>query len=163
MATLDILVNDRKVLHRITVPLRRGESPERLIYGLPEVIRWIREDVPKMTTGRLKAAQTPSEQLDDILHRWTAGKQIPYRRHLNDLMPGADEVWEFKTADLRIFGWLCAPRVFIAVRGGYADWYKPPAKLSYETARKEVLVARTKLDLDEPKFATGEYDDLVGV
>jgi len=79
-----------------------------------------------------------------------------------DLMPATDEVWEFKTADLRIFGWLYRPRVFIAALLGYADFYKPPSPVgSYEDARKHVMSIRNTLDLDEPKYATGTFDDLV--
>ena len=161
MATLDTLVVDQK-LHRITVPLGRKESHERLIYGSPEALRWMREDVPVMTTGRLRAAQTPFEQLDSILHRWTAGYPIRYRTHLFDLMPGSDETWELKTVDLRIFGWIYRPQIFIAVCGGYADWYKPPdKKLNYEDDRRLILRERAALDLDEPKFVKGMFHELV--
>jgi hypothetical protein len=81
-------------------------------------------DVPKLETGRLNSSLTPSEQLDDILHTWIAGEQVRYSRMFQDLMPAEDEVWEMKTADLRIFGWMYLPRYFIAVFGDYADHQK---------------------------------------
>jgi hypothetical protein len=163
MATIDILVEEQK-LQRITVPLRKGETHERLIYGLPEMLRWMREDVPKMPCGRLNAAQSPAEQLDYILYRWIAGKPIIFRKQLSDLMPMSDEVWEFKTPDTRVFGWMYRERVFIATHGGYADHYKVPTKKRlYADDRQEVVRQRDALDIDPPKFKGGLFDDLVRV
>lgn len=163
MATLHILIGrSPAALHKIEVPLGRGEQPERLVYGFPEFVRWIKEDLPALETGRLKAADKPEEQLDNILYRWIAGKEVSYGRMFKDLMPGPEEIWELKTADLRVFGWMYKPRVFIAVFGDYADLYKgrnPVA--SYTSARTKVKNARNILDIDEPKFATGSFDDLV--
>ena len=66
-----------------------------------------------------------------------------------DLTPATDEVWEFKTADLRIFGWIYRPKVFIAGILGYADHYKSPSYLrSYDDARNRVVAMRNTLDLD---------------
>jgi hypothetical protein len=135
-----------------------------LIYGLPEFVKWLDEELPKLVPGRLRATETPQEQLDNLFYRWVSGKRIIYDRMFKDLMPMSDEVWEMKTVDLRIFGWLYKPCVFVAVFGDYADLYKPPnVKASYEAARRRVMQVRDNLDLDEPKFATGVFDDLVHV
>lgn len=163
MATI-LTLCARTELFEITVPLNKGEFPERFIYGFPEFIQWMAKDVSQLNAGRLQAAQSPAEQLDDILYRWTAGRRMRYGRWFQDLMPRSDEVWEMKSADLRIFGWIHRPRYFIAVFGDYADFYKGrnPTK-SYESARRTVISSRLRLDLDEPKFATGTFDDLVSV
>lgn len=100
--------------------------------------------------------------MDDILRRWITGKPLRYGNVVKDLMPADDEVWELKTADLRVFGWIVQPRKYIAVLGGYADHYKGPnCSARYEAARKHVMAVRSAIDLDEPKFAAGNYDDLV--
>jgi hypothetical protein len=120
------------------------------------------KEVPQMVSGKINASQTPHEQLDDILRKWITGKPMRYQNWLKDLMPRGDEVWELKTADLRIFGWIYRPRKFIAVFGGYADHYKSrrgPAL--YAAAIKRVVVARDGLDLDPPKYVTGVFDALV--
>ena len=79
-----------------------------------------------------------------------------------DLMPIRDEVWEMKTADIRVFGWMYRPRVFIAVFGDCADTYKgKSATASYEVAKRRVVRERDRLDLDDPKFTPGVFDDLV--
>lgn len=162
MATITTLSGPDGPLSGIVVPLPVGVLPERSFYGCGEFMETFAGELPRWTTGRLKAAQTPAEQMDDILEKWIRGKKIRYGKMFQDLMPGTDEVWELKTADLRIFGWIYRPKVFIAARLGYADLYKPPnPRLSYEDARKFVMDVRQKLDIDPPKFTGGNYDALV--
>jgi len=80
----------------------------------------------------------------------------------HDMLPKEHAVWELKTADLRIFGWLCQPREFIAVCGGFKDDYEEPTKTkNYGDDRDRVIAARNALALDEPKFVTGAFDELV--
>ncbi len=87
-----------------------------------------------------------------------------YERHFKDLTPQRDEVWEFKMTDVRIFGWMYRPRVFIAVLGEYADFFKGTAKSrNYSDAIKTVKSARDRLALDEPKYVGGKFDELVSV
>lgn len=164
MATLNSLAGPKGPLVQISVRLPTGKQPERMFYADQECKRWIFEDVPKLVTGVLNAPLTPREQAYDMLGRWIGGKELRYDRALKDLTPRDAEVWEHKTADLRVFGWMHKPRIFIAVFGGYADDYKGPTrKKSYEDAVRRVENYRTALNLDEPKFVTGTYDDLVRV
>lgn len=161
MATLLKLL-ELNVLAEITVPLAYGEFPGRWIYGFPEMHRWMVEDLPQLEPGRLKATETPLEQFDNILYKWISGKDIRYTRMFQDLMPKQYEVWELKTADLRVFGWMYRPRKFISVFGDYADDYKGRRQAkSYNDAIEKVLKARNYLDLDEPKFVDGVFYDLV--
>lgn len=161
MATLSTLSGPDGDLFNITVPLRRGMLPERSFYALPPFVAWMTSEVPAMTTGRLNAAQSPAEQLDSILKTWLSGNPMRYRQVMQDLMPLKDEVWELKTPDLRIFGWLYRPKVFIASCGGYADDYKHPTKTkTYDAAKRQVLNDRERLDLDPPKFTSGAFDAL---
>ena len=163
MATLHRLL-ESNILDEIVVPLEDGEFPSRWFYCFPEFRRWMNEELPKLKTGRLKSTESPREQFDNILYRWTSGKTIKYDKVFKDLMPRRDEVWEMKTVDLRLFGWMCQPRKYIAVFGDYADLYKSPSmKASYGTALSRVLRARARLNLDEPKYCSGVFDDLVCV
>lgn len=162
MATLDILLA-RQELVRILVPTD-GAPRKRWIYGLPKFPGWLQNDLPKLETGRLQAVETPEEQVDNALYRWITGKPIAYDRQFYDLMPRADEVWEMKTADIRIFGWMYRPLKFIAVFGDYADLYKGAKKSrSYDAAIRRVKSERDRLNFDEPKFVTGTFDELVCV
>lgn len=79
-------------------------------------------------------------------------------------MPQKDEVWEMKTPDIRIFGWIYQPLKFVVVFGDYADLYKGRnARRSYDDAVQRVKNRRDGLDLDPPKFAAGTFDELVSV
>jgi hypothetical protein len=91
-----------------------------------------------------------------------AGDPMREGRWFHDLTPKENGVWELKTFDLRIFGWMYRPREFIAFRGGYADDYKEPTKTkNYADERRAVVEARDALPLDNEKFVVGDYDDLV--
>ena len=115
-----------------------------------------------MVTGRLESALTPKEQLVERLRQWMAGDPMSYGPMFRDMNPREDEVWELKTADLRIFGWMYRPLEFVAVRGGYTDDYKDPTKIkNYADDRREVVKARDALPLDGDKFTTGGFDELV--
>lgn len=162
MATIHSLIS--RGLVEIKMPLERRERQKRWLYGVPEFEEWLREALPNLTPGRLGAADSPMEQVDFRLHQWIAGEEIRYERHLKDLMPVGDEIWEFKTADVRIFGWIYRPNVFIAVLGEYADLFKSRSKTkNYGDAVKAVKMARDRLPLDEPKFWGGKFDELVSV
>jgi hypothetical protein len=114
MATIARLLGSSGPLTDVTVPLGENENQKRWIYGMPDFMRWLRE-VPQLPPGRLNAEDPPSEQLDNLLYKWIAGKDMKYGRTLKDLMSKEDEVWEMKTADLCIFGWMFRAVIFIAV------------------------------------------------
>jgi hypothetical protein len=161
MATFDSLLTSKKLIP-VALRLRRGQFPERKIYAYPECVEWMRNEVPKMITGRVASDFTPLEQLVERLRQWIAGDPMEYGRMFHDMDPRTDDVWEMKTADLRIFGWMYRPRQFIAVRGGYADDYKEPTKIkTYADDRREVVKARDALPLDGEKFVTGGFNGLV--
>jgi hypothetical protein len=122
----------------------------------------MRNEVPKMVTGRVRSDFSPKEQLIERLRQWMSGDPMAYGRMFKDMVPRTDEVWEMKTADLRLFGWIYRPREFIAVRGGYADDYKEPTKTkNYADDRRAVVRARDALPLDGDKLAKGEFNELV--
>jgi hypothetical protein len=162
MATLITLSGPDGPLTHVQVPLGIGVQPQRSFYACPEFMRGVEDDLPKWVTGKLNAAQTPQEQMRSILLRWISGREMVWERHFKDLMPMGTEAWEMKTADLRLFGWMYRPRVFIASFLGYADDYKGlKPKRHYSDAVQRVMTSRNSVDLDLPKFTSGEYDALV--
>jgi hypothetical protein len=161
MATIHTLAGAGGPLTLVAVPLGR-ERPLRSIYGLNRFTDWMANELPNLQTGRLKGKETPQQQLDFRLYQWISGRPIVYDRMFNDLMPHTDEIWEMKTLDVRVFGWMHRPLIFVAVFGDYADLYKGrTATRSYETAKADVIAARGRLDLDLPKFTGGTFDELV--
>jgi hypothetical protein len=161
MATFDKIVEEKQIV-RVRLRLPRGRSDVRELYAFPECLDWMRRKVPTMVTGRVASAFTPAEQLMLRLTQWIVGDEIVHNRMFKDMEPQSHGVWELKTADLRIFGWIYRPRKFIAVRGGYTDDYKEPTKTKYYgDDKRAVLAARNALPLDGGKFVLGDFDDLV--
>lgn len=161
MATFTTLLNEQRLFTRVILQLPRGQFHERKIYAYPECVQWM-QTVRQMATGRVGCDFTPQEQLVERLRQWMSGDPMEYGRMFHDMRPHGDHVWEIKTADLRIFGWMYRRREFIAVRGGYADDYKEPTKTkSYADERRQVIQAREALPLDGAKFVTGEFNELI--
>ena len=158
MATIDSLIGTRLV--RITVPLEANEGqPIRRIFGLPEVEKWMREDLPKLPTEP-RAAMSPPLELDDLLFNYISSKgKLVYNKTFKDLIPAQNEVWELRTYQLRIFGWFYRKDDFIAVFASPKRALKGPA--AYADAQKKVLSARERLPLDEPKFVGGVIYNVV--
>jgi len=160
MATFEKLIEDR-LLIQVAPKLPHGQFHERKVFAFPECVEWMKS-VKEMKTGRFQCASSPLEQLVERLRQWIAGEEIARDRMFHDMRPVSDNVWEMKTVDLRVFGWMYRKRQFIAVSGGFADHYKPPTKIrTYADDRRAVVAARDALPLDGQKFATGDFNDLI--
>jgi len=161
MATLAKLCEEKALLMG-KPPLKFGEFEERGFYAFPALITWIRDEVRNRPTGRINSAMTPNEQFVQLLRLWVTGEEIAEGPIFHDMLPKEHGVWEMKTHDLRIFGWLYRPRQFIAVCGGFKDDYEPPTKIkNYADDRQRVIDARDALPLDGDKFVMGKYHELV--
>lgn len=161
MATPDKI----STLTLIKIPLGRREFADRQFYAMPSFVRFLRETLPVANVGVLGARETPKAQMDTLLRKWIAGKPMAQNRAFSNLRPTTQAVWEMKTVDLRVFGWIYRPKVFIAAFVGLADDYKSqrgqPPKESYDDARDRVVWIRNQLNLDPPSHTTGAYNDLV--
>src|SRR5665213_2293709 len=91
-------ISNLPTVTRIQVPLGRKEFDEREFYALPSFMLFIEQILPAAAPGVIAARETPRKQIDSV--------------------------WEMKSVDLRIFGWMHKPRCFVAVFGGLADDYK---------------------------------------
>jgi hypothetical protein len=74
---------------------------------------------------------------------------VNYRK----LEPHAEHVWELKTIDVRLFGWLATKGTIILVCGTLKENVKN-YKL-YAPFIQEVIAFRDALDLNPPKVITG--------
>lgn len=159
MATFEKLLED-KIIIPVRVRLPRGQFYERKMFAFPECVEWMKS-VKDMKTGRVQSDMTPLEQLTERLRQWLSGHPMVYGRMFHDMKPTTDNVWEMKTADLRVFGWMYRKSQFIAVNGGYADDYKEPTKIrNYADDRRAVVAARNAFPLDGEKLAVGDKNGL---
>jgi hypothetical protein len=160
MATFEKLLKDGLVTP-VVLKLRRGQFYERKLYALPECVDWMKT-IPHMATGRIASDMTPQEQFVERVRQWLAGEHMEDDRRFHDMRPKDHHVWELKTSDLRIFGWMYRPRQFIAARGGFADDFKGQTRTkSYDQEKNLVVKLRNDLPLDGDKFVTGEFHELI--
>ena len=136
---------------------------ERELYAFPDCLKWMKETVPKFETGRQNSAHTPAEQMILRVQQWLSGAPLQKGPMFKELeFPKDNDVWELKTSDLRMFGWMYQPKKFIVASCGYADHYKEPTKTkNYADDVRAVMDARQALPLDGAKFVKGKFDELV--
>lgn len=156
MATPQTLCEKEK-LFKLDVPLSPGENVERVIYLSQRIIDWFKT-VPEMSTSIMGLEEAPDEQLDALLHDYITGAPLSYDKRFKKLNPRSQDVWELKTADLRIFGWFYRRNVFVAVAGEekrrLQDLYG-----MYAGYVGEVVRFRNDLPLDEPKYLPGALEN----
>ncbi|MGG7519660.1 hypothetical protein ACQ3G6_17430 [Allorhizobium undicola] len=153
MATLAELVAARE-LRKIALPrLGRHEYEERFIFGLPEFFAWLQTTAREATPFYAGQAAV-KYQIHDFLKQYITGKPLTSPRMFRTMRPVKDDIYELKTADVRIFGWFYRKDVFIAVKGDLFCNVKFDESL-YEAHRIECLRVRGIINLDEPKFVAG--------
>jgi len=159
MATIATLLG--KELIKITVPLGPNEGqPIREIFAVPCVGDWIKNTLPGLPT-EAGAGSTPQEELDELLFHFISSKgRLVYGKMFKDLMPAGDEVWELKTYQLRIFGWMYRKDQFIAVVPRRAVEVKRGTR-GYDAAKKKVIDTRNRIPLDGPKFVGGVISNVI--
>jgi hypothetical protein len=156
MATLAILIGCGDLI-ALGGGLNDDEQPERLIYAFPHVVNWLDEVLPALKSFYSETDLTPIEQMDILLHDFVSGADFSYYERSHSMTPLDRGVWELKTTDLRIFGWFIKRGVFVAANIDAMDRIKSLGL--YTGYRDNTVYRRNHLNLDEPKFLIGGYDD----
>jgi hypothetical protein len=161
MATLTNLAKAERELVAIDVPLDGADQVWRCIYGTPDFIRWLNEILPNLETRILGGEVTPYDQVDAIFNDYVVGEPMQMDRRFKKLSRTPDEfVWEFKTPDIRIFGWIPMRDAFVCAVGDMKDDIE--ARNLYGRYIAQTIYARNNLDLDDPKYvASTEYHDVL--
>lgn len=160
MATVIELCEDG-ALERIDVPLDANEQTWRRIYGTPEFIRWLEEKLPLLETTVIGGDTEPLEQVDAVFHEYIVGDRMVQDVRFKSLSWTPDySIWEFKTADIRVFGWVPEKDVFICTFGDMKDDIELYNR--YGRYIVQTKYVRDNLDLDEPKFiGSKDYSDVL--
>jgi hypothetical protein len=163
MATLSTLVTDDAIVE-IEVILDGGQLPWRKLYGFPPtgqenyLVPWLRDTLPTMISVT-DAEDTPEEQVYGLLELYAVGEPLVLGKMYRPLFPHKQGVWEFKTADVRIFGWFPQRDHFIGV---FADDATHIHQHNLHTGYvNEVIRLRRNLDLDKPRFIAGADQNVV--
>lgn len=137
-----------------------GKEVKRKIYIGESAGRWINENLKELQPdGFYDGALRPREQLVDVFRRFMIGEPI------NDLPPKTlrphkDGIHELRSHDLRVFGWFWRQAAFIAGSAASAKDLKDNS-VTYFQCMEVCMTLRGRLDLDDPKFITGDIDDIL--
>lgn len=160
MATLGALAKAGKEIVRIDVELDEG-LPHRFLYGTPRFIDWIEKQLPKLKTGLMASDLEPYDQVFERFRQYIVGTQLRGDRRFAPLSCNPELwVWELKTTDVRIFGWVPKMDHFVCCFGCHADLVKE--KKLYPAFIREVDRTRRDIDLDPPKaIEFKEYENVL--
>ncbi|MBY2993801.1 hypothetical protein HF263_04085 [Rhizobium leguminosarum] len=160
MATLDEL-DQNESLVRMDVELEAGEQSWRRIYATPQFLQWLHNDLPNLETTIVGGDSEPDEQVDAVFHEFVIGECMDFDRRFKALSRTPDLfVWEFKTPDIRIFGWIPERDVFICCFGDHKDEIELYNRYGRYMAQTEYV--RNNLDLDPPKaIESKDYEDVL--
>jgi hypothetical protein len=158
MATLAELVG-RQELVRLGGGLLPNEQVQGRLYAFPHVIDWFENVLPVLQSELGDGRQDPLEQVDDLVHDFVAGTNLDYWERSHSMRPEVPGVWELKTPDVRLFGWFHLRLTFVIAEVNTA--FKCKKHDLYPGYRDSVIRRRDALDLNEPKFITGSYEDVL--
>lgn len=159
MATLEQLCNDGIIV--AIDPLEPDELGWRRLYATPDFITWLDQSLPVLHHNPLYTDLTPLEQVFATFSEYVAGENFASDRRFKKLSWTPDQsVWEFKTDEVRIFGWIPCKDSFICCYGDSKDTVVTLNLVGRYIAQTSRV--RQLLDLDEPKYVNGHgYNDVI--
>lgn len=142
-------------------PLDDGEQPWRTLYATPEFITWFDGVLPEMGHNELYSDLTPYEQVFAVFDEYVSGEPFSDDRRFKKLTYNPDRyVWEFKTDEVRVFGWVPKKDCFICCFGESKDVVE--TLKSYPRFMARTSYVRETMELDEPKcIESGKYRDVI--
>ncbi|MCR9112381.1 MAG: hypothetical protein NXH84_03855 [Rhodobacteraceae bacterium] len=142
-------------------PLEEDELPWRTLYGTIAFLEWLENDLPNLDHDPMFASLSPLEQLFAAFAEYASGDMLLTDRRFKKLSCTPERfVWEIKTEDVRVFGWVPTKDTFLCCYGDSADRIK--IEDSYGRYIAQTVYVRENMDLDEPKFvASGALEDVV--
>lgn len=119
MATLEQLEAGGHLI-RYEADLEHWEMPNRYITHAPQFGTWF-ESVLKTECAKRGRNLSPYEQVELLFYDFIVGRPMAYSVNYRKLEPHPRNVWELKTVDVRVFGWLTRRCHFLAVCGDLKD------------------------------------------
>ena len=123
MSTIEDLVASGAI-SRIEVEMTGREQAQRLLYGTPGFIEWLRKVINGEEPDSSAGQATVAEQIDQLFHAYLSGAPLIHMRQFRYIRAEENAVWELKTPDARIFGWFMKRDCFVCVFGDWADKVK---------------------------------------
>jgi hypothetical protein len=156
MATLEQLESGGQI-SRHDAELETWELSKRMISFTSNFGKWLSQlkSAPKKRGRTL----TPFEEINQSFFAFVMGKPMAFGVDYRKLEPHGNHVWEFKTLEMRVFGWFPRKAHFLAVCGEFKD--NLPNNKAYKPFIEQVIKFREALALDEPKAILGVGKDAV--
>ncbi|WP_068489887.1 hypothetical protein [Paramagnetospirillum marisnigri] len=127
-------------------------------------MKWFRSVVPSLPRDR-DVDLTPKRALDNLFCDFVTGVSLETPKSIREITPHKAGIWEFKTLDLRVFGFFEKIDLFIATHGATYDETHIPHPKTGETlfthsefGAKSASVAK---DLGTTIICSGKYDDVI--
>lgn len=143
---------DQGLLIKLDADLPGGQQELRMTYLHPRVQKWLESDLhdlePRWTTEL-----SPAEQLAAFVEIWASGDAILIGHQVKPLVHLGDGIWEFKTEDIRMFGWFVARDCFIC--SAIDDATRVKSLHLYRPYCEQACRDRDALPLSGAKFVSG--------
>lgn len=142
-------------------PLEPDELPWRILYATTDFLHWAATVLPVLPHNPLYDKLTPIEQVFAVFAEYVSGDDFLTDRRFKKLSWTPEHhVWQIKTEEVRIFGWVPKKNVFICCFGDSADRIK--TEDSYGRYIAQTVYTRNNLQLDEPRFVESKsYEDVI--
>jgi len=164
MATPDQLAKQGD-LHKLEIHLEPGDLPQQRIFAMPRVTQWLKNQLPALRAdGYHDGAMSPKEQAYEQLRAFVVGDDLSMTagacgslKPAKLMHPPEHGIWELRTFDLRFFGWFWRKSMLIISAADTKARCRDHNL--YSGYLDQALRDRETLNLDEPKFLSGGYDD----
>ncbi len=151
MATLAYLV-DAGTIEQYYAPLENTEMPERRVYFSHAASSMLQQTLPNELRDRGRNL-TPLEQVEQSLYEFIVGQPLTYSVTCRKLDPLGTGIWELKTEDVRLIGWI--PERFAFLVNAVVMKKALQKNAHYSPYIRDAVAFRDQLNLNEPKFLGG--------
>ncbi|MBY3136289.1 hypothetical protein [Rhizobium laguerreae] len=152
MATIDELVANGTLIP-MGIRLNYPDVENRKLYAVPAVRDWFEATLPALEQFE-PTDISPRLQARGLFRMYQSGERLEEGEEFKLMQPQDNDVYELRTADLRIFGWFYRPAIFIATAADTMENVHSQSGLS-SRHRDEVIRVRGTIGLDPPSHIQG--------
>jgi hypothetical protein len=114
MSTIDKLIHAR-VVKAVDFGLLEDEVAERGLFGTERLFNFLQNELPGIPSR--DAQLSSSEQVAVLFGRYLTNERLILQSAVSPLRHLSNAIWEFKTLDVRVFGWAVRRDCFVIDSG----------------------------------------------
>jgi hypothetical protein len=151
MSTIfDLLQKGR--LKAVILGLLDEEIPERGLFGTSRLFTFLEKDLPSIPSRDVTLSA--EEQLANLFGRYLTNRPLILRSPISPLRHLRNAIWEFKTLDVRVFGWFVAKDAMVIDAGCDVKRLKSGA-LNYNGFIVQTEYVRKQLGFNPAEYVQG--------